>query len=173
MKSTPIALTASATFVALVVASNLLTAHYGMVLEIATAGTVTAGLVLVARDAVRESAGLLWSFACVAIGVGVSFFMAGPALAIASAAAFALAECFDAFAYEPLRKSGRIRALAWSNVVGSVVDSVAFLLLAGFPLWPDLLGQTLTKWFFAVLLPLLILWGARAVLRHRIRPASA
>lgn len=163
----------AAVFVALVVASNLLTATYGMVLGITTAGTATAGLVLVARDAVRETVGLWWSFACVAAGAGISYFMAGPALALASGAAFAIAECFDAFVYEPLRARGRVKALAWSNVVGAVADSVAFLAIAGFPMWPGIVGQVVTKWLFAVVLPLLILWGARAVLRDRFRTASA
>jgi uncharacterized PurR-regulated membrane protein YhhQ (DUF165 family) len=164
---------AAAAFVSLVVASNWLTAEYGLIGGFVTAGTFTAGLVLAARDAVRETAGIWASLACIAAGVAISAVMAGPVLALASGAAFALSEVADAAVYEPLRKRGRARALAWSNAVGSVVDSVAFLLIAGFPLWPAVVGQVGVKWAVAVGLPLITVGVARAVLRHRLRPEGA
>jgi uncharacterized PurR-regulated membrane protein YhhQ (DUF165 family) len=163
----------AAAFVVLVVASNWLTAEYGLVLGLVTAGTFTAGLTLAARDAVRESGGLALSFGCVLVGAGLSYFLSTPFLALASGAAFLLAETFDAFVYEPLRKSGKLRALAWSNVIGAIVDSLAFLLIAGFPLWPAIIGQIAVKWVVAVALPLLAVWGVRALLRDRFRPESA
>ncbi len=164
---------AAVSFVAMVVASNVLTARYGLVAGFVTAGTFTAGLVLAARDAVRELAGMWASLGCVAAGVAVSVFMAGPHLALASGVAFAASELLDAVVYEPLRRRGRMRALAWSNAAGSVADSVLFLVLAGFPLWPAVVGQVGVKWMMAVGLPLLA-WGvARAVLRHRVRAEGA
>lgn len=161
------------TFVSLVVASNWLTAEFGLIAGFVTAGTFTAGLVLAARDAVRETAGVWASLACVAAGVAVSAVMAGPVLALASGAAFALSELADAAVYEPLRKRGKVRALAWSNAIGSVVDSIAFLVIAGFPLWPAVVGQVGVKWAVAVGLPLIAVGVARAVLRHRLRPEGA
>lgn len=157
----------AATFVFLVVASNVLTAEYGLVFGFVAAGTFTAGLVLAVRDAVRETAGIWWSLACIAAGCAVSAVMATPALALASGAAFALSELADTAVYEPLRKRGKVRALAWSNLVGSVVDSVLFLWLAGFPLWPAVAGQVGVKWAVAVALPLAAVGVVRAVLRRR------
>lgn len=167
-----LALAASATFIGLVVASNWLTAEYGLVAGFVTAGTFTAGLVLAARDAVRETAGIGASLACVAAGVAISAVMATPQLAIASGAAFALSELADTAVYEPLRKRSRLRALAWSNLAGSVIDSVLFLTLAGFPLWPAVLGQIGVKWAMAVGLPLLVAGVARVLLRDRVRSES-
>jgi queuosine precursor transporter len=161
------------TFVGLVVASNILTAEYGLLFGFVAAGTFTAGLVLAARDAVRETAGVWWSLGCIAAGCAVSAVMAGPALALASGAAFALSELADTAVYEPLRKRGRVTALAWSNLVGSVVDSVLFLWLAGFPLWPAVAGQVGVKWVVAVGLPLAAVGVARAVLRNRVRAEGA
>lgn len=157
----------------LVASSNWLTQRYGLVFNVVTAGTFTAGLVLAARDAVRETLGLMGALACVAAGAVLSVFMASPALAVASGAAFAISEIADTLVYEPLRRRGRVVALAASNIVGSIVDSVAFLALAGFPLWPAVVGQVGVKWAVAVALPLAVVGGIRAVLRHRVRTQGA
>jgi uncharacterized PurR-regulated membrane protein YhhQ (DUF165 family) len=164
---------AALTFVGLVVASNWLTAEFGLIGGFVTAGTFTAGLTLAARDAVRETAGIWASLGCVAAGVAVSVVMAGPVLALASGAAFAVSELTDTAVYEPLRRRSKTRALAWSNLVGSVVDSVLFLALAGFPVWPAVLGQVAVKWAMCVVLPLLAVGVARAVLRDRVGAEGA
>jgi uncharacterized PurR-regulated membrane protein YhhQ (DUF165 family) len=168
-----LAVASAITFIALVVASNWLTSEFGLVGGFVTAGTFTAGLVLAARDAVRETAGVWASLACVAAGCAASVVMASPALALASGVAFALSELADTAVYEPLRRGGRVRALAWSNVVGAIVDSVLFLALAGFPVWPAVLGQVVVKWGVCVVIPLAVVGVARAVLCDRIRPESA
>ena len=162
-----------AAFVGLVTASNILTAHYGLVGGFVAAGTFTAGLVLAARDAVRETGGIWLAYACIAAGAALSAVMAGPALAVASGAAFALSETVDALIYERLRQHSRTRALAWSNLAGSVVDSWLFLTLAGFPIWPAIAGQIAVKWAVAAALPVAALVVARAVLRDRVRPEGA
>lgn len=173
MRSPLLAAASAVAFVALVAASNVLTARYGLVGGLVAAGTFTAGLVLAARDAVRETAGIWASLGCIAAGVAVSAVMASPALALASGAAFALSELVDTAIYEPIRKRGRTRALAWSNLVGSVVDSAVFLALAGFAIWPSIGGQVAVKWAVSVALPVLAIGGARAVLRHRVRTQGA
>jgi uncharacterized PurR-regulated membrane protein YhhQ (DUF165 family) len=167
------AVVSAAIFVGLVLASNWLTARYGLIGGTVAAGTFTAGLTLAARDAVRETAGVWASLGCIAAGVAASAAMAGPALALASGAAFGLSELVDAAVYEPLRQRSRTQALAWSNLSGSVVDSVLFLTLAGFPLWPAVAGQVAVKWLVSVALPLLVVGVARAVLRNRLRPEGA
>lgn len=159
---------ASAAFVGLVVASNWLTARYGLLGGAVAAGTFTAGLVLAARDAVRESAGIWASYACIAAGVTASALMASPQLALASGAAFGLSELVDAAIYERLRQAGKTRALAASNAVGAAVDSCLFLTLAGFPLWPALPGQIGVKWAVAVALPLLAVQMIRSYFLQKV-----
>lgn len=158
-------------FVLLILASNWLTARYGLVAGWVTAGTFTAGLVLAARDLVHRTAGIWASLGCVAVGAGLSALIATPALALASGVAFLLSEAADTAVYAPLLRRGRLRALTASNAVGSVVDSILFLWIAGFPVWPAVLGQVGVKWFMAVGLPLLAIGGVRAVLRYRVRAA--
>lgn len=163
-------------FVALAVAANVLTTELGMVQVgfglVTTAGTFAAGLVLLARDALQDAAGRWWVVAAIAAGAGLSAWLAGPALALASGVAFAVSELADAAVYTPLRRRGWARAAFASGVVGSVVDSVLFLWLAGFPLWAALPGQLLVKVGVtaAVVLAVVV---ARAVLRNRIRPEGA
>jgi uncharacterized PurR-regulated membrane protein YhhQ (DUF165 family) len=168
-----VATVAAGVFVGLVVASNWLTARFGLVGGLVTAGTFTAGLTLAARDAVREYAGIWLALGCVAAGAALSGVMAGPALAIASGAAFAFSELVDTAVYEPLRRRSRTRALAWSNLIGSVVDSVLFLTLAGLPLWPPVLAQVAVKWAMCVALPLLVVGVSHAVFRDRVRSGGA
>jgi uncharacterized PurR-regulated membrane protein YhhQ (DUF165 family) len=173
VKRSALAVASTVTFIGLVVASNWLTARYGLIGGFVTAGTFTAGLVLAARDAVRETAGVWASLGCVAAGAAASIVMSSPALALASGIAFGLSEVADTLVYEPLRRRSRTRALAWSNLVGSVVDSLLFLTIAGFPVWPAVVGQVAVKWAVCVALPLLAIGGARAVLRYRLRPEGA
>lgn len=125
---------AAAVFVALVVAANWLTARYGMVLDLVTAGTFAAGLVLLVRDWLHEVAGRGWLYACIGIGAVVSVWMSSPALAVASGVAFVVSEFSDFAVYEPLRKRSLAGSMALSNTVGALVDSLLFLTLAGFPL---------------------------------------
>lgn len=155
-----------AAFVGCVVTSNWLTARYGLVFGFVAAGTFTAGLVLLVRDWVHETAGRWWVLGCVAAGAALSVLMSSPALALASGVAFAVSELADFAVYAPLRRSGRMRAAAVSNAVGSVVDSVLFLWLAGFPLWPAIAGQVGVKWTVSIAVPLLVWVVARALLRH-------
>jgi len=161
---------AVAAFVALVAAANWLTVQYGLVPVgfglVATAGTWAAGLVLVARDLVQDLAGRWVVLGCIAAGGVLSAVLATPQLALASAAAFTVAELVDFAVYTPLRRRGWARAVAASSVVGSVMDSVLFLTLAGFPLWAALPGQLLAKTaaMAAVVVPVVVV---RAVSRHR------
>lgn len=154
----------------LIVASNALTEHFGMVFGLATAGTFTAGLSFGVRDVLREVAGLRWAIVCIVCGAAIAAVLTSPALAIASAVAFLLAELVDTAVYEPLRRSGRLKAAAASQVPAGLLDSVVFLWIAPFAVWPAAGTQTLIKWA-VVLIPLLILGVFRAVLRDRVRPA--
>ena len=159
-----------ASFVAVIVAANALTATFGVVEFVgvaATAGTWAAGLSFVARDAIQEHAGHRWVFGAVAIGAALSALMS-PGLALASATAFLLSELADWSVYTPLRKRGKVRAALASNVVGSVLDSLIFLTMAGFPL--ALLGtQVLVK----VAASTLVVLGVRLALPRKSLHAAS
>jgi uncharacterized PurR-regulated membrane protein YhhQ (DUF165 family) len=156
-----------------IVAANWLTARYGFVPVglglAATAGTYLAGLAFVARDAVQDTAGRLVAVGALAAGAAVSWFASTPQLALASAAAFGLSEMVDMAIYTPLRRRGYVRAAVASNLVGSVVDTLVFLTIAGFGLAPVVVaGQLVGKaWVTAAIVAGVV--GVRAVLRHRVR----
>lgn len=170
-------LLAVAVYVGSIVAANWLTAQYGVVPVgvglAATAGTYLAGLAFVARDLVQDTAGRLAALCALAVGAGVSWLVASPALALASAVAFGLSELVDMAVYTPLRRRGYIRAAVASNLAGSVVDTLVFLHLAGFGL--SLLvvaGQLVGKaWITLAVVGAVVM--ARAVLRHRLDRAGA
>lgn len=147
MKTKTLAL--SAAFIGCILAANYVTTRYGMVPVgfglIATAGTYFAGLSFVVRDSLHDAAGKWWTLAVIAIGAALSFLVSDPFIAIASAVAFGLSETADLAVYEPLRRRGYIRAAVASNVVGALIDTVAFLAIAGFPLWVALPGQLVGK----------------------------
>jgi len=127
---------ALATFIAIIVGANLLTASFGLVTLLgltATAGTWVAGLAFVARDSLQESGGARWVVVAIVVGAALSAF-ASPTLALASAVAFAFSEAADWAVYTPLRRKHRTTAALLSNTVGSILDTLIFLSLAGFPL---------------------------------------
>jgi queuosine precursor transporter len=127
----------------------------------APSGVLLIGLALVLRDLVQRRLGIRWSFAAIAIGTALSALIAPPALVVASAAAFFLSEGADLAIYTPLQNRGLVAAVAASSVVGLVVDSVVFLMLA-FGNLDYLVGQIVGKaWMVLAVLPV-IAW-----LRHR------
>lgn len=98
--------------------------------QAAPAGVALAGLALALRDWTREVAGVWPTVAAMAAGVVLSYWIADAKLATASAVAFGVSEALDFAVYEPLRKRGLVKAVAGSNAVGLVADSVLFLALA-------------------------------------------
>jgi uncharacterized PurR-regulated membrane protein YhhQ (DUF165 family) len=160
-------------YLASIVAANWLTAEYGLAAVgfglVATAGTYMAGLAFVARDAVQDTAGRVWALAALVAGAGLSWLVASPQLAIASGVAFGLSELADMAIYTPLRKRGYVRAAVASNLVGSVVDTLLFLWLAGFGLAPLVVaGQLVGKaWVTAAVVGVVVV--TRAVHGHRVR----
>jgi uncharacterized PurR-regulated membrane protein YhhQ (DUF165 family) len=140
----------AATLIGTVVAANYATAHLGMIEAgfglTVSAGTYAAGLALALRDALDRLGGLRWVLPTVAVGVAVSALLAGPALALASAVAFGLSELADLGAWRAMRRRSIVAAIVASNAVGALVDTFAFLPLAGFPLTAEAIGgQVLVK----------------------------
>ncbi|QGZ53299.1 VUT family protein (plasmid) [Streptomyces sp. QHH-9511] len=127
----PLALTG---YIATIPAANVLVAHYGAVPIgfglAAPAGVFMVGLALVLRDLVHEYGGRWLVVGAIAAGTGLSYLLADPTLATASAVAFAVAELADMYVYTQLRQQGMLSAVVASNAIGLVIDSVLFLHLA-------------------------------------------
>lgn len=97
----------------------------------APSGVLMVGLALALRDVVQNRLGLKWAAGAVIGGSLLSWLVASPFLAVASAAAFVVSESLDLAVYTPLKARGWTpAAILASGLVGSVVDSVAFLLIA-------------------------------------------
>ncbi len=157
-------------YIATIPAANLAVTHFGAVPAgfgyAAPAGVYMVGLALVLRDLAREAVGRGAVLAAIAIGTVLSYLLADPSLAIASAVAFAVAETMDFAVYEPLRQRGLLIAMLASNAVGLLADSLLFLKLA-FDSFEYLPGQILGKtWMtFAAI-------AALTLLRRRKRAAA-
>jgi uncharacterized PurR-regulated membrane protein YhhQ (DUF165 family) len=116
----------------------------------APSGVLMIGVALVLRDAVQQFMGLRWALVAVACGVVVSVIFAPPALVVASAVAFAIAELLDMAVYTPLRRRNLPLAVLASGVVGAAADSAAFLWLA-FGSLDFIGGQIIGKTWMALL----------------------
>ena len=143
------ALTAVA-YVACVVLANVLTEHFGLVPVgfglMVTAGTFAAGATLLARNITQDYTGRMIVVGLMLVGCGVSWWLASPELAVASATAFALSETTDMLIYSPLRGRGFGRAVAAAAVASSIVDTLVFLSIAGFPITASTVtGQLVVK----------------------------
>jgi uncharacterized PurR-regulated membrane protein YhhQ (DUF165 family) len=162
----------TAAFLACILAANYVTTAHGMVPVgfglVATAGTYFAGLTFILRDSLQDVAGKRWTLAAIAAGAALSFLVADPFIALASAAAFGLAELADLAVYTPLRKRGYIRAAIASNIVGAIVDTIAFLWIAGFPIMAALPGQMVGKLLITAMVVLAV-----AIVRAARKPVTA
>jgi uncharacterized PurR-regulated membrane protein YhhQ (DUF165 family) len=123
----------------------------------APSGVFAIGVALVFRDAVHEAFGWRGAMLAILVGAAMSWFIA-PAVAIASAVAFLVAEIADLLVYAPLRR----RALGWavllSGMAGAVIDSAVFLWLA-FGSLDFLAGQVVGKaWASLAAVPLIYGW---------------
>lgn len=169
-------------FVATVYGANWALSTYGVVpigfgLE-APAGVLFAGLAFGLRDGLHELGGVRWVIGAILTGTVLAYLLEASVtipgghvtIAVASAAAFLLAELGDLTVYSRLRERNWPSAVAASNVVGSVIDSALFLWLA-FGSLNFIAGQIVGKTaMIAISLPLV--WASRsAVSRYRFRPA--
>lgn len=154
----------AAAYLGTIVAANWAISRFGAVPVgfglMAPAGVYFAGLAFTLRDLLHAAAGRLAVVAAILAGAGLSFAVASPALAVASAAAFGLSEFADFAVYEPLHRRRWLLAVAASNVVGLVVDSLLFLWLA-FGSLTFLPGQIVGKALMTVLAVIVI-----AAVRH-------
>lgn len=134
---------------------------------LAPSGVYAAGVAFVARDVVQRAAGRRWALGAIVLGTLLSAAVS-PRLALASGSAFFFSEMADFAVYTPLQRRSFVLAVLASGVVGSLVDSVLFLTVAGIPLEQALPGLVLGKvWVQLLALPL------AAWLRRRLPPPRA
>lgn len=128
----------------------------------APSGVLMIGLALVLRDWLHETGGRSLALAAIFVGATLSWFVAIPALAAASAAAFLLSELSDFAVYAPLRERHRPAAVMASGIVGAAVDSAVFLWLA-FGSLDFLAGQVVGKLYASAAVALLLWARSRRV----------
>lgn len=92
--------------------------------------SIVVGLILVVRDFAQREIGH-YVFVPLMVGVVLSYFMAPPIIAMASAAAFLVSETIDWGVFTYTRAPLSLRVLL-SSVVGSVADSLVYLTGANF-----------------------------------------
>jgi uncharacterized PurR-regulated membrane protein YhhQ (DUF165 family) len=121
---------------------------------LAPSGVLTVGAALVLRDVVQRCLGLHWGVAAIMLGTICATLVAPAALVVASGVAFALSELVDFMVYTPLQRRQLTLAVVASAIVGLVVDSVVFLILA-FGSLEFLAGQVVGKlWAVLIAIPL-------------------
>lgn len=119
----------------------------------------------VLRDLAQITLGRRWAWAAIAVGTALSWWLASPALAVASGAAFLWSESTDALVFTPLADKGRFAlGVAISGVAASAVDSAIFMKLAfdlgGWEWWPLFVAKSL---FVIAATP--VAWAVRRVVR--------
>ena len=167
-------------FVGSVIAANYVTTRYGFIPVgfglTATAGTFAAGFALALRDATQDAWGRKAVLAVIVIGAGLSFLIADPFIALASAAAFLLSELADFAIYTPLRQRSTLGDRRWavavvaSNTVGAIIDTAVFLGIAfgAAAIMPGMVGQFVGKGW-ATVIYLIAGWAvSRAVSRKSV-----
>lgn len=161
---------AVAFYIGTVFAANWAITNVGMVPVgfglLAPAGVYFAGLAFSLRDLTHEAIGRKAVLLAILVGAALSGWLS-PQLALASAAAFLVSELADFAVYTPLRERSWLGAVALSNTVGLLIDSMLFLWLA-FGSLEFLPGQVVGKaWMTA--LAIVVLWGARRAVSGRRR----
>lgn len=122
----------------------------------APAGVYAAGLALTLRDLIQDRSGRRAVVWCILGGAALSAGISGR-LALASGVAFLVSELADFAVYTPLRRRSWLGAIAASNGVGLVLDSVLFLALA-FGSLHFLAGQVVGK-MWITLVTVAVLWA--------------
>ena len=95
----------------------------------APSGVLAIGVALAIRDYLQRRVGIRLVLVAIAFGVALSYLI-NPAVAFASAVAFALGELADLAVFTPLARRRPSLAVFVSGVIGGLVDSFVFLQLA-------------------------------------------
>lgn len=163
---------AFAAFVATVWAANYVVERYGVV-DIgfglhAPAAVFVVGVAFTLRDILHRLSSPYVVMAAIIVGAALSWIIA-PAFALASGVAFLVSELADLAVYTPLARRSWMGAVALSNTVGLVIDSVLFLWLSPLPVHGLLAGQVVGK-AWMTLAAVVVIALTRAMMR---RPLTA
>lgn len=165
---------AAGLYVASIIAANWAITRWGIVpvgLGLAgPAGVFFVGPTLVLRDYVQWAWGKVAALALLAVGLVVSYLIADPHIALASATAFTVSELAD-FALFTWIAPRWSRAVFAGGIAGAVLDSAVFLSIA-FGSLAFMPGQVLGK-AYGVALAALMIGGCRALSRDAVQPAGA
>ncbi len=131
----------------------------------APSGVLLIGAALMLRDAIQMVAGWRWGLIAIGVGAVVSYLLSSPFIVLASVASFVLSELADFAVYTPLAQKRLTLALFASGVVGAIIDSAAFLLIA-FGSIDFIGGQVLGK-LYAVAVASIIIPFFRAALKEK------
>jgi len=112
-------------------------------------GTLLVGFIFVLRDYAQREIGSK-VYVAMLIGVVLSYVMANPSVAVASAVAFGVSELIDAIVYTYTKRPMRERVLI-SSAASTPVDSAVFLLILGFFDWIGLVVMVVVKMLGAVI----------------------
>lgn len=105
--------------------------------------SLAVGLVFVVRDLAQREIGHRVILLMLA-GAALSYFMASPAIAFASCAAYLIGETVDWLAYTFVKRPLHDRVLI-SSAVGTPLDSAVFLLLIGHFSWFGVAAMAVSK----------------------------
>jgi uncharacterized PurR-regulated membrane protein YhhQ (DUF165 family) len=161
---------AAAGLLTTIILANWLTTEYGFVAVgfglTATAGTYAAGLALGLRDVLQDNSGRFTVLAVILLGGGLSYLVADPFIALASAVAFTASELLDWAVYTPLRGKATSGSSRWSgavlasNLLGAVLDTALFVGIAfgAAAIQGAMLGQLVGKGWasLAIIIPFFI-----------------
>jgi len=165
-----VGLVAFAGYIATIYAANWAIVHYGAVSVgfglTAPAGVYLAGVAFTLRDLTQAGLGRSAALVAILLVSGLSAFVS-PSFAAASATAFLVSELADFAVYTRLERRSWLGAVAASNVVGLVLDSVVFLSIA-FGSLAFLAGQVVGKAWMTALAVLMLAVARRPA---RLRPA--
>lgn len=121
-------------FIATIPLANWTLERYGFIdipaLGPIASGVIWAGAAFILRDLAQTLTNRWATLPAIAIGVALSAWLASPALAFASAAAFGVSELADWAIYTPLAERNWTTAVLLSSLVGGAIDSALFLWLA-------------------------------------------
>lgn len=105
--------------------------------------SILVGFIFILRDYAQREIGHK-VLAAMAVGIVLSYILADPFVALASAAAFAASELIDWAVYTRTKLPLKQRILI-SSAISTPIDSAVFMLVAGFFSWPGLIIMTASK----------------------------
>lgn len=117
-------------------------------------GALLVGFIFVARDYAQREIGH-WVIAAMIVAIGISFLMASPKVAMASAAAFAVSEAVDWVVYTITKRPLSQRILL-SSSLAVPIDTALFLFLIGYFGWVAVALMSVFKLVAAVIIYLVV-----------------